>query len=101
MAQLCGQRRGRALLVLLASLLLSGAEAAGRELDFHGEGTAGIPEEGGGGGRGCAGLGGDRAPRNRRLLGHGDGVRGEQPDLRVSEGWKGWDKSARTASAEV
>ncbi|KAK7803702.1 hypothetical protein U0070_014073 [Myodes glareolus] len=35
MAQLCGQRRGRALLVLLASLLLSGAEAAGRELDFH------------------------------------------------------------------
>lgn len=46
MAQLCGQRRGRALLVLLASLLLSGAEAAGRELDFHGEGTAGIPEEG-------------------------------------------------------
>ncbi|KAM7339970.1 hypothetical protein ACRRTK_000585 [Alexandromys fortis] len=35
MAQLCGQRRGRALLALLASLLLSGAEAAGRDLDFH------------------------------------------------------------------
>lgn len=46
MAQLCGQRRGRVLLALLASLLLSGAEAADRDLDFHGEGPAGIPEEG-------------------------------------------------------
>ncbi|KAL6078867.1 hypothetical protein STEG23_020309 [Scotinomys teguina] len=35
MAQLCGPRRGRALLALLASLLLSGAEAAGRDLDVH------------------------------------------------------------------
>ncbi|CAO2626105.1 Kunitz-type protease inhibitor 2 [Lemmus lemmus] len=35
MAQLCGQRRGRAFLALLASLLLSGAEAAGRDLDIH------------------------------------------------------------------
>ncbi|XP_012980794.2 kunitz-type protease inhibitor 2 [Mesocricetus auratus] len=35
MAQLCGPRRGRALLALLASLLLSGAEAAGRDLDIH------------------------------------------------------------------
>lgn len=71
MAQLCGQRRGRALLALLASLLLSGAEAAGRDLDFHGEGPAGIP-----GGRGCAGSRGNPVPRNRRLLGDGDGVLG-------------------------
>ncbi|XP_059132369.1 kunitz-type protease inhibitor 2 isoform X1 [Peromyscus eremicus] len=35
MAQLCGPRRGRALLALLASLLLSGAEAAGGDLDIH------------------------------------------------------------------
>lgn len=35
MAQLCGPRRGRALLALLASLLLSGAEAAGGDLDVH------------------------------------------------------------------
>ncbi|XP_038194834.1 kunitz-type protease inhibitor 2 isoform X2 [Arvicola amphibius] len=35
MAQLCGQRRGRALLALLASLLLSRTEATGRDLDFR------------------------------------------------------------------
>ncbi|XP_052618172.1 kunitz-type protease inhibitor 2 isoform X1 [Peromyscus californicus insignis] len=35
MAQLGGPRRGRALLALLASLLLSGAEAAGGDLDIH------------------------------------------------------------------
>lgn len=48
MAQLCGPRRGRALLALLASLLLSGAEAAGGDLDVHGEGRAGIQERGSG-----------------------------------------------------
>ncbi|KAG8524418.1 Kunitz-type protease inhibitor 2 [Galemys pyrenaicus] len=36
MARLCGPRRARALLALLASLLLSGAEAAGGERDVHG-----------------------------------------------------------------
>ncbi|XP_052023102.1 kunitz-type protease inhibitor 2 isoform X2 [Apodemus sylvaticus] len=35
MAQLCEPRRGRALLALLASLLLSGAQAASRDLDVH------------------------------------------------------------------
>ncbi|KAL2763293.1 kunitz-type protease inhibitor 2 isoform b precursor [Daubentonia madagascariensis] len=35
MAQLCGQRRCRALLALLASLLLSGAEAADGERGIH------------------------------------------------------------------
>ncbi|XP_053523538.1 kunitz-type protease inhibitor 2 isoform X2 [Artibeus jamaicensis] len=35
MAQLCGPRRGRALLALLASLLLIGAEAADGEPDIH------------------------------------------------------------------
>lgn len=35
MAQLCDPRQGRALLVLLASLLLSGAQAASRDLDVH------------------------------------------------------------------
>lgn len=35
MAQLCGPRRGRALLALLASLLLVGAEAADGEPDIH------------------------------------------------------------------
>lgn len=41
MAQLCEPRRGRVLLALLASLLLSGAQAASRNLDVHGEGQAG------------------------------------------------------------
>nr|AAD22174.1 hepatocyte growth factor activator inhibitor type 2 splice variant 2 [Mus musculus] len=35
MAQLCELRRGRALLALVASLLLSGAQVASRELDVH------------------------------------------------------------------
>lgn len=35
MAQLCGPRRGRALLALLASLLLSGAQAADGDLSIH------------------------------------------------------------------
>lgn len=35
MAQLCEPRWGRALLALLASLLLSGAQAASRDLDVH------------------------------------------------------------------
>ncbi|XP_055450786.1 kunitz-type protease inhibitor 2 isoform X1 [Psammomys obesus] len=35
MAQPSGPRRGRALVALLASLLLSGAQAAGRDLDVH------------------------------------------------------------------
>ncbi|XP_051018773.1 kunitz-type protease inhibitor 2 [Acomys russatus] len=35
MAQQCEPRRSRALLALLVSLLLSGAEAAGRDLDIH------------------------------------------------------------------
>lgn len=35
MAQLCEPRRGRVLLALLASLLLSGAQAVSRDLDVH------------------------------------------------------------------
>lgn len=35
MAQLCEPRRGRVLLALLASLLLSGAQGASRDLDVH------------------------------------------------------------------
>lgn len=35
MAQQCEPRRGRALLALLASLLLSGAQAVSRDLDVH------------------------------------------------------------------
>ncbi|KAF6079544.1 serine peptidase inhibitor, Kunitz type 2 [Phyllostomus discolor] len=37
MAQLCGPRRGRALLALLASLFLIGAEAADGEPNIHGK----------------------------------------------------------------
>ncbi|XP_023419794.1 kunitz-type protease inhibitor 2 isoform X2 [Cavia porcellus] len=40
MAQLCGQWRGQALLVLLASLLFSGAEATAGNRRIHGEGPA-------------------------------------------------------------
>lgn len=35
MAQLCEPRRSWALLALLASLLLSGAQAAGKDLDIY------------------------------------------------------------------
>lgn len=45
MAQLCEPRRSWALLALLASLLLSGAQAAGKDLDIYGEGQAGVQEE--------------------------------------------------------
>lgn len=45
MAQLCEPRRGRALLALLASLLLVGAEAADGEPDIHGENPGGSGEE--------------------------------------------------------
>lgn len=46
MAQQCEPRRGRALLALLASLLLSGAQAVSRDLDVHGEGQEGDREQG-------------------------------------------------------
>lgn len=51
MALLCEPRRGRALLALLASLLLSGAQALSRDLDVHGEGQE---RESGSGGLGEA-----------------------------------------------
>lgn len=90
MAQLCGQRRGRALLALLALLLFSGAEAAGKDLDFHGEGLAGIPEEG----VEKAAAARDQAGTWRQGIagsrGTGTVCGGEHPDLRVSKGWKGW-----------
>lgn len=51
MAQPSEPRRGRALLALLASLLLSGAQAVSRDLDVHGEGQEGDPGAGARGGR--------------------------------------------------
>lgn len=51
MAQPSEPRRGRALLALLASLLLSGAQAVSRDLDVHGEGQEGDPRAGARGGR--------------------------------------------------
>lgn len=47
MAQLCGPRRCGALLALLASLLVLGAEAADGEPSVHGEGPGGSPGRGG------------------------------------------------------
>lgn len=76
MAQLCEPRRGRALLALLASLLLSGAQAASRDLDVYGEGQAGDPGAGARGGRSEGGV--LSAQRDRRLLGGGEDGRWSQ-----------------------
>lgn len=101
MAQLCGQRRGRALLALLASLLLSGAEAADRDLDFHGEGPAGIPEEG----VEEAAAARDQAGTWRQGIagswGTGTVCGGSSQTCGSRRGGKAGDRSERTASAEV
>lgn len=68
MAQLCGLRRGRALLALLGSLLLSGVLAADRERSIHGEGQAGRLEAG----RRGQGLGGQRGSEQGQSGGGGN-----------------------------
>lgn len=68
MAQLCGLRRYWALLALLASLLLSGAEAADEERGAHGEGPGGSPGS-------CGGLRGRRRGVRGRVEGVSGGLR--------------------------
>lgn len=68
MAQLCGLRRYWALLALLASLLLSGAEAADEERGAHGEGPGGSPGS-------CGGLRGRRRVVRGRVEGVSGGLR--------------------------
>lgn len=86
MAQLCGPRRCPALLALLASLLLFGAEAADGERGVHGECPGGSPGRSGWprgrrrpSGAGCGGSWNPRGP--------GQGPSGE--DWRGREGATG------------
>lgn len=96
MALLCGPRRCGALLALLASLLLFGAEAADGERGVHGEGPGGFPGRQGrpeGRRRGVRGKvwwgggGGPRGPgRGRRGEAAGEGSGGDSTESAL-RGW--------------
>lgn len=73
MAQLCGPRRCRAILALLASLLLSGAEVADGDRSIYGEGLTGVGEE-----WMAEAGGGARGGRSGGEVGLGPGIAGEE-----------------------
>lgn len=85
MAQLSEPRRCGVLLALLASLLLSGAEAADEERGVHGEGPGGCPG-------GCGGSRGRRRGGRGRVEGlswgtRRAGARSEQGEFAREEVW--------------